>query len=317
MNHNEILFAAVRAFGLSECTELEGMDSLVYATTQNEIDAILKITPNNYRDLNAIHAETTVVNHFGHCGAPVARAFPTPDGRYAVSIGNFTAALFQRINGTEVDEADTSPEMLERWGNLLGRLHWLANHEDPPVFQRHQWHEDSMLTHLERHVPAELQPNLARARKILERIQTFSKSQDNFGVVHADFHAGNMLDLNGTLYAIDFCDCRYHWFMFDITRALYAAAPNLDEARAFAPHFMEHFLRGYRRHLEPSLEDLSRVPDFFKLHDFEQLGMIYIPSFLTGEGLEWTDALLRSRERRWARLESDVGMLDGLDFTQI
>jgi hypothetical protein len=86
--------------------------------------------------------------------------------------------------------------------------------------------------------------------------------------------------------------------------------------RDFAPHFVEHFLRGYKQHLQPSVEDLQRLPDFFKLHDLEQLGMMYVPSFLTLEGLEWTDGLLRSRERRWQRLVSDVGLLDGLDFSR-
>jgi hypothetical protein len=62
------------------------------------------------------------------------------------------------------------------------------------------------------------------------------------------------------------------------------------------------------------VEDLQRLPDFFKLHDLEQLGMMYVPSFLTGEGLEWTDGLLRSREQRWERLVSGVGLLDDLGF---
>jgi amicoumacin kinase len=317
MNQEALLSVATQAFGIEECSELEGTDSLVYATAQDGIGAILKITPSIYRDLEAIRAEALVVNHLAHHGAPVARAFPTKNWQYAVPVGDgFTAALFERIDGKEVDEEDTSPEMLTRWGHLLGRLHFLINHEEPPVFLRHQWHEEALITHIERHVPADLQPNLARAKTLLQRIHTFPKSENNFGVVHADFHAGNMLDLHGTLHAIDFCDCRFHWFMFDIARALYAATPSLIEARDFAPHFMEHFLRGYRQHLQPSAEDLNHLPDFFKLHDLEQLGMMYVPSFLTGEGLEWTDGLLHSRERRWERLVSDVGLLDGLDFSR-
>ncbi len=314
MNHEALLFTATQAFGLSECTELEGTDSLVYATEQNGVGAILKITPSNYRDFTAVHAETMVLNHLAHYGAPVARAMPTADGQYAVPIDNFTAALFQKLEGQEVSEEDTSPEMLRSWGNLLGRLHALVNFEEVPTFKRHQWYEDSMLTLLERHMPSELQPRFTQVNQLLERIHTFPKSSNNYGIIHADFHAGNMLNVDGRLHAIDFCDCRYHWLMFDIARAFYAATPSLDEAREFAPYFFEHFFSGYKMHLAVNAEDLSCIPDFFKLHDLEQLGMMYIPSFLTGENLEWTDKLIASREQRWARLESDVGVLDGLDF---
>ena len=53
------------------------------------------------------------------------------------------------------------------------------------------------------------------------RLQSMPKDRNNFGMIHADLHANNVLRNNGQLYVIDFDDAGFGWHAFDLAVAVY------------------------------------------------------------------------------------------------
>ena len=57
---------------------------------------------------------------------------------------------------------------------------------------------------------------LKRFAILSARLQSMPKDRNNFGMIHADLHAKNVLRNNGQLYVIDFDDAGFGWHAFDL-----------------------------------------------------------------------------------------------------
>jgi Ser/Thr protein kinase RdoA (MazF antagonist) len=53
------------------------------------------------------------------------------------------------------------------------------------------------------------------------RLQAMPKNRHNFGMIHADLHANNVLRNNDQLCVIDFDDAGFGWHAFDLAVAVY------------------------------------------------------------------------------------------------
>lgn len=84
---------------------------------------------------------------------------------------------------------------------------------------------------------------LAQARPLL------SAAGDDNGLIHADLHHGNLLLHEGALTAIDFDDCAYGSFAFDLAMPIYYAVRSQRDtpAEAAMEAFVPPFMRGFRR----------------------------------------------------------------------
>ena len=80
----------------------------------------------------------------------------------------------------------------------------------------------------------ELQVCADTAKQVLTQIHELGESQDH-GVIHADFHFENVLFQNGEVHAIDFDDCCFGHYLYDIAVPLEYGVNR------------EAFLRGYKR----------------------------------------------------------------------
>jgi len=48
------------------------------------------------------------------------------------------------------------------------------------------------------------------------RLERYGKSKDRFGLVHADMRLANLLVADKDVTVIDFDDCGFSWFMYDL-----------------------------------------------------------------------------------------------------
>ena len=92
---------------------------------------------------------------------------------------------------------------------------------------------------------------------IEKRLATFGKGPRRFGLVHCDMRLANLM-IDGTkTKVIDFDDCGFSWYLYDCATAL-----SFIEHRPDVPDLVEAWVRGYRRALELSDEDVSEIPTF-------------------------------------------------------
>ncbi|MFO1068854.1 MAG: phosphotransferase [Geminicoccaceae bacterium] len=81
-----------------------------------------------------------------------------------------------------------------------------------------------------------------------------------FGLVHADLRLANLLVDERITRVIDFDDCGFSWFMYDLGAAL-----SFIEHRPDVPELVDAWVRGYRRSAPLSAADEAEIPTFILL----------------------------------------------------
>ncbi|HTK08571.1 MAG TPA: phosphotransferase [Ktedonobacteraceae bacterium] len=188
--------------------------------------------------------------------------------------------VFRWVDGRFID-ASLTPIHLERVGVLMARLHHHARTFSPPSgFLRPRWEpswiigENSVInpqfakhatvpfsTHatvpLSTHASNILQ---ATARKIEAEIQSLPQDAENYGLIHYDLQQTNYLFYKDEARAIDFKDCCFGYYLFDIAITL-SSLLNRPGEQAMS----EAFFRGYAslRTLPPQCEE--RLPAFIAM----------------------------------------------------
>jgi Ser/Thr protein kinase RdoA (MazF antagonist) len=157
-------------------------------------------------------------------------------------------ALFRWVEGRFLD-AGLTPAHLERVGGLMARLHLHAEGYAPPEgFTR--WRVADVSEEVSEYsvgTVAELygQRDATVVREVVRKVRDAQRALDGepgtSGLVHADLHQENYLFRGGRVSPIDFDDCGWGYFVYDL-------AVTLSELRGREDYeaLREGLLRGYR-----------------------------------------------------------------------
>jgi Ser/Thr protein kinase RdoA (MazF antagonist) len=156
--------------------------------------------------------------------------------------------VFKWVEGELLDE-DLSPDTLALAGAFMAQLHGHARRFTLPegVSRRHAaWGELRLWQHGVRNqlgalTEADDQLCQKAAQAILAQMSAIDVSAD-YGLTHSDLHQWNYLLHQGEIRAIDFDDCQYAPYLYDIAVSL----SYLDQ-RADYERLRDSFLSGYRR----------------------------------------------------------------------
>jgi Ser/Thr protein kinase RdoA (MazF antagonist) len=179
------------------------------------------------------------------------------DGRFIVG--------FAPIAGQELQPGDD----LSRWfgplGEITARLHVQARGWTlPPGFTRKRWDVDTILgpdPHWGHWQQAQgLDPAgealLARATDKLARLLAdYGTGRDVFGLIHADLRLANLMVDDHGLTAIDFDDCGFGWWAYDL-----AAALSFIETDPRLPDLIARWCDGYARIAPLPATDRAMIP---------------------------------------------------------
>jgi Ser/Thr protein kinase RdoA (MazF antagonist) len=118
-------------------------------------------------------------------------------------------------------------------------------------------------------------------RKVREVQRTVGQGPETFGLIHGDLHQANYLFHQGQVRAIDFDDCGYGYYLYDM-------AVTLSEVnwRKNTPALRKSFLEGYRSVRDLSPEHEQYLDTFIALRDLQlmtwKIEMRTHPAFRTG-----------------------------------
>ena len=179
------------------------------------------------------------------------------------------AVMFSFLAGTEPSE-DALLEPFERLGEVTARLHGHARRWPlPEGFVRQTWDFDTMLGSrpiwgdwragmgMDAARQAQLQ---LLADAIERRLRRYGQGADRFGLIHADLRLANLLLEGPTTKVIDFDDCGFGWYLYDLGAAL-----SFIEHRPDVPELVDAWVRGYRRVAPLAAEDEAEIPTFILL----------------------------------------------------
>lgn len=105
------------------------------------------------------------------------------------------------------------------------------------------------------------------ADRLCYQLHSYGKDEETYFLIHADLHAGNLLVQDGTVTLIDFDDCGYSWFLYDLGSFL--SRQNEDFGR-----LIQAWCTGYERIRPLREQDLAMIPTFVLLRRLVRLGWL-------------------------------------------
>lgn len=201
----------------------------------------------------------------GTPGLRCVRPVPARDGSLIAEAGGRAVVAFAPIAGREPRPDDDLLPWFDTLGEITARLHLQARGWAlPPGFARKRWDGDTILGPRPhwgdwRAAPGcegEVAILLQRlSDDLLARLAEYGTGPAVFGLVHADLRLANLLIDEHGLWAIDFDDCGFSWWIYD-----FAAAVSFIETDPRLPDLAENWRAGYARVAPLPAADLAMLP---------------------------------------------------------
>ncbi len=188
------------------------------------------------------------------------------------------AVMFTFLSGGEPAEEALLPGF-ERLGEIAARMHRHAQGWKLPAgFQRHGWTPETILgerplwgpwqTGIGMDAPAvRLVGRMAAA--IEKRLRSLPRDGGRFGLIHADMRLANLLVEGDRTKVIDFDDCGFGWFAYDL-----ATAVSFIQERPDLPALIEAWLAGYGRVARFPRDLEAEIPSFLMLRRIAEIGWL-------------------------------------------
>ena len=278
--------AALEPFGFSAqagLTLLSLSENATYRVDDEGRTAVLRVHRTGYHPPGAVASELAWLQALRRDeGLLTPAVFLAPDGREVVdvTIGPLTrqTVLFEWLDGTEPPEEDLA-DKFELLGEICAQMHrhsrsWVK----PASFVRFSWDFDSCVGQAGRWGrwqdgigvgPGELAV-LERASALMrDRLRRFGTGPGRFGLIHADVRLANLLVSGPDIQVIDFDDCGFGWFLFDLGTAL-----SFFEHDPRVPALCDAWERGYRRIQPLAAEDAAEIPTFVLLRRLQLVAWV-------------------------------------------
>jgi len=94
-------------------------------------------------------------------------------------------------------------------------------------------------------------------QRLKARLEAFGTGPARYGLVHADTRLANLLVYDGSVSVIDFDDCGFSWYLYDV-----GSSVSFFEHAPEVPALVDSWLEGYRKAGELSAEDQAEIWTF-------------------------------------------------------
>jgi Ser/Thr protein kinase RdoA (MazF antagonist) len=264
---------------------------------------VMRIQRPGQRTLEAIHSEILWLNALRRdTNLAVPEPIPTQEGDFLVTVTVAgvpeprTCVLFRWMAGRFLTDY-LKPIHLDRLGRFIGQLHrHTANWQIPAQFVRGR--VESMSGNARQNsrydpftTPTNSTPHLSEAdvtqtvslvrslcstedvrnvERALDHVQivlhALGTGADTFGLIHADLHQENHFFHQGQVRAIDFDDCGWGHYLYDLMVPLWAT-----QFSPIYPALRLALLNGYRAVQPLSPDHENYLPAFFALRQIQIL----------------------------------------------
>ncbi len=196
----------------------------------------LRISKTAGLDPAALASELDLLRDFGRqTGAPVPVPLPARDGRLFCTVTDgtrdFLCVVFHLLPGVHLAAGDIMPEHMAAMARATARLHAFAAAYVPPpgfvrpvydeswFFETESWQATPPFVDLLD--PAQAAFLRETGDSICARLRAVPRSPDTFGLIHYDLHPGNFLFDGPQARMLDFDECGFGFFLFDLAHLLF------------------------------------------------------------------------------------------------
>lgn len=208
---------------------LGSWENYVYEIAIGGDAAILRVTDGCRKASEQVRAELAFVEFLHDRGLPVVRSIRSARGRLVETIESgadrFSASVFEKRDGLQPSPAQCRAlgrDFFRDLGAVIGRLHVASSiycgDQRQPV-DRPALTGGDLVADGKR-----LAPRCARAasRELASVVEWLAaqRRDADYALIHADLHGRNLLLGESSMTVIDFDDCCYGWFAYDVAVAL-------------------------------------------------------------------------------------------------
>ena len=178
----------------------------------------------------------------------------------------YPVTVLSWLDGQILPQDRRSPHHFYRLGQLVAKLHHHAQHWTPAFELDRPLYDSTSVLRTDnifgeeavtyKQLPEDVQESLRRLYEQLQEVeQRLGKSPHQFGLIHSDLSFGNVLFTTDAVMPIDFDDCGFGYYLYDL--AVILAGP--WERPGFQQR-CDALLQGYREICELPDEHLSLIP---------------------------------------------------------
>lgn len=250
---------------------------------------ILRVGRPNYHSKSEIQSEIAWLKSVDET---TTVEVPSPilgkDGDYVQTIilannpQEYYCTMFTFLEGVAPD-ADNEKELIKIFAHI-GEItahfheHVIKNWQQFQTFHRPTWNYETILG--EKPKWAKWQDGLAitpERKKLFERVsktiqsrlERFGKEPTRFGLIHADLRDANLLIEDDRIKVIDFDDCGFGWYLYDLASSL-----SFIEHKPYVPQLIHAWLKGYRRVRSLTKEEENEIPTFIMMRRLQLISWI-------------------------------------------
>ena len=252
---------------------LSDWHNLTFFCQRHGVDHAVRMSHSCFRRREWIQSELDWIVELSAHGIVSPRPVASRLNRFVETLptsgSEISVVCFTALQGREIMGTDWNETFFEKWGELLGRLHW-ATATMQPTHPRPPWHQSDFLE-VDRYLPTGDEIVRERAHVLIDRLKLLPRTMANFGLIHADIYQDNLRLLSdGRLEVFDYDNAEYGFFISDWATSLYAALwrePDPAKWDQFARQFLGALRTGYERHFQLSPADYQKIRDFLLLRD--------------------------------------------------
>ena len=204
-------------------------------------------------------------------GVRTPRVLPDADGSLVVTATDPVTGdrrhcvRFEYLPGSE--PAQDAVGHFADLGEITARMHRHARQwPRPPGFTRFHWDYDAAFGTVARWGrwqdgigvgPAEREILGRLDAALRRRLAAFGTGPERYGLIHADTRLANLLVDGGAVSVIDFDDCGFSWYLYDLGTSV-----SFFEHEPQVPELVDSWLSGYRRVLPLPAADEAEIWTF-------------------------------------------------------
>ncbi len=315
--NNEIFNKFKSIFGGSNYSEPSGFESFVYEFERNNLQLILKISHSSRRSPEEIQGEIDYLNFLHNEEIPVALVEKSLSGNFveieeAVD-GFFTGICFQKAKGRHIRKEDKTPDLFLQMGKIQAAMHNSAEKANLGGIKFHRPDCFEMDKNVVRECLTDKDCEVIKIYDdLFEGFGKQTKTSQNYGIMHYDFHPGNFFINGDKLTLFDFDDSVYFWFIADMAVTLFYQVPHdIKNQKEFdsVKLFLDNFLQGYTEIRSFDTASIIEFGNYLKMREII-LYAILQTSGLIGKN-NWVDGYLRNRK------DKIINHVPYLDFSRI
>jgi Ser/Thr protein kinase RdoA (MazF antagonist) len=194
----------------------------------------------------------------------------------------YYCTLFTFLEGDAPNEENESEliSQFEKLGEITAHLHEhsIKNWEELSQIHRLTWDYDTILGSTPKwgrwQDGLEITPDREElftrvSEKIKNRLVQFGKQPNRYGLIHSDLRLANLLVEREQIKVIDFDDCGFGWYLYDVATSL-----SFIEHKPYVPALINAWLKGYRKIRHLSEDEEHEIPTFILMRRLQLIAWV-------------------------------------------